>query len=203
MNIILLGPPAAGKGTQAERLEKKYGIKQISTGEILRAHVAKGDALGQKVKPILDAGKLVPDDVMIEMIAKRIDEADCKNGFILDGFPRTVAQAEALDDMLAKKGKRLDAVVQLVVDNDVLIDRLKTRIAESTEQRSDDNVETFKGRLVEYEKKTAPIIPYYDAKGMLKRVDGEKSIDEVTDEINKILSGSAPGKAPKVGGLGG
>lgn len=203
MNIILLGPPAAGKGTQAERLEKKFGIKQISTGEILRAHVAAGDELGQKVKPILDAGKLVPDDIMIEMISKRIDEADCKNGFILDGFPRTVAQAEALDDMLAKKGKRMDAVVQLVVDNDVLIDRLKTRIAQSTEQRSDDNVDTFKDRLVEYEKKTAPIIPYYDAKGMLKRVDGEKSIDEVTDEINRILSGSTPGKAPKVGGLGG
>lgn len=188
MNIILLGPPGAGKGTQAKILEDQRGMKQLSTGDMLRAEVAAGTPLGLQAKGIMDAGGLVSDDIMIGMISNRIDQPDCKNGFILDGFPRTVAQAEALDKMLAAKGKDLDAVVQLVVDETILIDRIRKRAAESSTVRADDNEETLKGRLDVYRNQTAPILPYYEGKGLLQKVDGMAPIERVTSEIADILT---------------
>lgn len=194
MNIILLGPPGAGKGTQAKRLEERYGIAQLSTGEMLRAAVASGSDLGQEAKEIMDAGQLMPDALMIDMISERIEEPDCAKGFILDGFPRTVPQAEGLDAMLAGKGAELDAVIEIRVDDEVLVERIRTRIAESAETRSDDNVETLRERLKVYHAQTAPILPYYKGKGMLQTVDGMSSIDEVTAQIEGILNGAEPGR---------
>ena len=188
MNVILLGPPGAGKGTQAQRLQERHGMKQLSTGEMLRATVASGSELGRQAKEIMDAGQLMPDDLMVEMISDRIAQPDCGQGFILDGFPRTVRQAEALDEMLAAKGLRLHAVIEVRVDDEVLVDRIGTRIAESQTVRSDDNVETLKKRLAVYHAQTAPILPYYAGKGRLVTVDGMKSIDQVSDEIEAILT---------------
>lgn len=193
MNLILLGPPGAGKGTQAKRLEETYGIKQLSTGDMLRAAVASGSDIGKKAQAIMDAGNLVSDEIMLEMIAERIEQPDCAKGFILDGFPRTVPQAEGLDDMLANKGLKLDAVIEIVVDDEALLDRIRTRIAQTpeSERRADDTPETLKKRLEVYYKQTAPILPYYEAKGMLKKVDGMKPIDQVTDQIMALLPTAA------------
>lgn len=189
MNIILLGPPGAGKGTQAKILEDSRGMKQLSTGDMLRAEISGGTPLGLKVKAIMDSGALVSDDIVIEMISNRIDQPDCKAGFILDGFPRTVAQAEALDKMLAGKGRDLDAVIELAVDEGILLSRIQKRAAESAGNvRADDNEEALKKRLGVYRAQTAPIIPYYDGKGMLRRVDGMAEIGEVTRQIGEILA---------------
>ena len=214
MNIILLGPPGAGKGTQAKRLEKRHSLIQLSTGDMLRAAVASGSELGRKAKSLMDAGHLVPDDLMIAMISDRIDQPDCANGFILDGFPRTTPQAEALDRMLAEKGLRLDAVIEMKVDEDVLVDRITGRytcaacgagyhdryqqpkvpgVCDSCggtefKRRADDNEETVRTRLAAYHAQTAPILPYYREKGVLRAVDGMASIDEVADQIEACLA---------------
>lgn len=190
MNLILLGPPGAGKGTQAKRLEEKFGIVQLSTGDMLRAAVASGSELGRKAKAIMDAGDLVPDSIVVAMISERVDQPDCAEGFILDGFPRTVAQAEALDAMLAEKGLKIDHVIELAVDEKILFDRIRTRVAETpeSERRADDNEETLRNRLGVYHEQTAPIIPYYKASGALKSVDGMASIDEVSGQLEAILS---------------
>lgn len=189
MNIILLGPPGAGKGTQAKSLEDDRGLKQLSTGDMLRAAVASGSEIGRQAQAVMDAGHLVSDDIMVRMIAERIEEPDCVNGFILDGFPRTVPQAEALDRMLADKGKHLDAVIEIKVDETALFDRIETRIAETPadQRRADDTAETLKKRLDVYHKQTAPILPYYRDRGILKSVDGMASIDGVAAAIDTIL----------------
>ncbi len=190
MNVILLGPPGAGKGTQAKILEETYGIIQLSTGDMLRAAVTSGSEIGQQAKEIMDAGKLVPDDIMVRIISERIDLPDCANGFILDGFPRTTAQAEALEHMLAEKGLKLDSVIEIAVDDDILIDRINTRIAQTpeAERRSDDNAETLRTRLGVYHEQTAPILPFYRDRNMLKQVDGMQSIEEVTRQIKELVS---------------
>jgi len=189
VNIILMGPPGAGKGTQAKLLEQTRGLKQLSTGDMLRAEIAAQSPLGQKVKAIMDSGALVSDEIMIEMISARIDQADCAKGFILDGFPRTVIQAQALDVMLHQKGKDLNAVIQLSVDENALLARIEKRAAEGGTIRADDNAETLKKRLEAYRAQTAPILPYYEGKGMLQTVDGMAGIDAVTAKISGILDG--------------
>ena len=217
MNIILLGPPGAGKGTQAKRMERDYGIPQLATGDMLRAAVASGSELGQQAKKVMDAGELMPDDLMVRMIEDRIQQDDCKKGFILDGFPRTTAQAEALDEMLQKRGTGLDHVIELKVDEEALVDRITGRYScancgtgyhdryqqpktdgvcdscGSTEfkRREDDNEETVRSRMQAYRDQTAPILPYYEKQGKLKRVDGMADIDEVTTQIKRILDGKA------------
>lgn len=205
MNLILLGPPGAGKGTQAERLEKKFGLKQLSTGDMLRAEQKAGTPLGKQAEAIMNSGALVPDQIIIDMIALRMDQPDCRNGVIFDGFPRTVAQAEALDTMLAQKGRPLSAVIELKVDEESLVERLKARvagmIAKGETPRSDDNEETFRKRLKVFHEQTAPILPYYAGKGMLESVDGMQAMDDVEAAIAGILaapSGSAarPEKLP-------
>lgn len=190
MNFILLGPPGAGKGTQAKVLVDKYGVVQLSTGDMLRAAVASGSELGKEAKAVMDAGKLMPDDIMVEIISARIAEPDCANGFILDGFPRTTAQADALDKMLEEKGLPLNHVIEISVNDAVLIDRINSRVAETpeAERRDDDNAETLKRRLDVYHEQTAPILPYYDSRGMLKKVDGMQAIDEVSQQIEAIIS---------------
>ncbi len=189
MKLILLGPPGAGKGTQAQRISATYAIPQLSTGDMLRASVASGTEVGRKAKPLMDAGKLVPDDIVVKVIADRIEEPDCRGGFILDGFPRTVPQAKALDKMLEKKRLGLDVVVQIHVDSKELIRRIETRIAQTDpkDRRSDDNPETLKKRIKVYEEQTAPLIPYYKKTKKLQVVDGMKSIDEVWEAIKTIL----------------
>jgi adenylate kinase len=191
MRLILLGPPGAGKGTQAQRLVAKHGIVQLSTGEMLRAAVRAGTPVGLKAKDIMDRGELVPDDVVVAIVSDRIDEPDAKNGFILDGFPRTVAQAEALETMLAEKRLRLDGVIELKVDPDILVRRIESRIAETVARgealRKDDDPEVLKSRLEVYRRQTAPLIAYYGAKGMLRAVDGMAPIDDVTNAISWIF----------------
>ena len=213
MNIILLGAPGAGKGTQAKRLEDSRHLIQLSTGDMLRAAVASGSDLGRQAKEVMDAGKLVADDLIIRMISERIDQPDCKDGFILDGFPRTTPQAEALDVMLEGKGLRLDAVVEMKVDEEALVGRITGRFTcgncgagyhdefqrpakegvcdkcggTEFKRRADDNEATVRTRLEAYRAQTAPILPYYRDKGILKTVDGMTPIDEVTRQIEASL----------------
>jgi adenylate kinase len=191
MRLILLGPPGAGKGTQAERLVEKHGIVQLSTGDMLRAAVRAGTPVGLKAKDIMARGELVPDDIVVGIVSDRIDEADARNGFILDGFPRTVPQAEALDRMLAAKGLNLDAVIELKVDEKALLDRITTRIADMQSRgekvRADDNPESLKTRLRAYRAQTEPLINHYGKKGLLRSVDGMASIDTVTTAVDRAL----------------
>jgi adenylate kinase len=216
MNIILLGPPGAGKGTQAQRLQSERGMIQLSTGDMLRAAVASGSELGKKAKGIMERGDLVPDDLMVGLIKDRIAQPDAAKGFILDGFPRTEAQAKALDQMLAQTGKKLDRVVEMEVDEKALTERIVGRftcakcgtgyhdkfkrpkvdgvcdVCGSTEftRRKDDNAETMKTRMAAYRAQTAPLLPYYWAKGVLKKVDGMAPMDEVYRQISGVLSGA-------------
>ncbi|BCG94512.1 adenylate kinase [Mesorhizobium sp. 131-2-1] len=191
MRLILLGPPGAGKGTQAQRLVEKYRIPQLSTGDMLRAAVQAGTEVGKRAKAVMDAGELVSDVIVNAIVAERIDQADCANGFILDGYPRTLVQADAVESMLAERGLHLDAVIELVVDDKALVGRIVKRAEDAKAAgqpvRKDDNPAVFEERLREYYKKTAPLIGYYYAKGRLKSVDGMADIDTVTREIEAVL----------------
>jgi adenylate kinase len=191
MRLILLGPPGAGKGTQAQRLVTKYGIVQLSTGDMLRAAVAAGTPVGMRAKEIMARGDLVPDDVVVAIIADRIGLADAKHGFVLDGFPRTVPQAEALDRLLGERGMQLDAVVELKVNEGILLQRIETRVAEMTARgekvRADDNPEALKKRLDAYRAQTEPLLVYYGKTGQLRTVDGMASRAEVAAQIDRIL----------------
>ncbi|ACK49531.1 adenylate kinase [Methylocella silvestris BL2] len=192
MRLVFLGPPGAGKGTQSTRLQQKFNIPQLSTGDMLRAAVKAGTPVGLKAKAIMDAGGLVPDEVVVGIIADRIDEPDAKEGFILDGFPRTVKQAEALADILIKKNMKLDAVIELKVDDKALLARIENRAQESLAKgetiRADDNPEAFKKRLESYHAQTAPVSAFYAGKGALKAVDGMAPIDDVSAAIEKALA---------------
>ena len=187
MNIILFGAPGAGKGTQAKRLVEARGLVQLSTGDMLRAAIDAGTELGLRAKEIMDRGDLVSDEIILGMIAERMDSPDCANGVILDGFPRTVAQAKGLDAMLEERGLSLDHVIEISVDEDALFARIENRAAETGGSRADDNAETLRKRLAVYHENTAPLLPYYDGKGLLKTVDGMNSIDEVGQAIDGIL----------------
>ena len=188
MRLILLGPPGAGKGTQAQRLVSKYSIIQLSTGDMLRAAVAAGTAVGKRAQEIMARGDLVPDDVMVEIIADRLKQADVANGFILDGFPRTVAQAEALDRLLEKLDLKLDAIVEMTVNEEELIARIVNRAKETGGARADDNAETARRRFAVYLEQTAPVSNYYEKKGMLSKVDGMGSVEEVASAIGAALA---------------
>jgi adenylate kinase len=192
MRLILLGPPGAGKGTQAQRLVSRHGIVQLSTGDMLRAAVNAKTPIGRKVEAIMARGDLVPDDVVVAIVSDRIDQADARKGFILDGFPRTVAQAEALERLLKEKGMRLEGVVELQVDEGALLKRLESRIAEMRARgepiRPDDNAEALKTRLHVYRTQTAPLIAFYGKKGVLKSVDGMAPIEAVAKAIDGALS---------------
>ena len=191
MRLILLGPPGAGKGTQAQRLLHHYGIVQLSTGDMLRAAVAAGTPVGLKAKDIMASGGLVPDEVVIGIISDRIDQPDAKNGFILDGFPRTVPQAEALDRLLQSKNLALDAVIELRVDESALLQRVESRVAEMTARgeqvRSDDTPEVLSKRLASYRTLTEPLIHYYSERRKLLTVDGMMAIEDVTRDIRRVL----------------
>ena len=192
MRLILLGPPGAGKGTQAQRLVHRHGIVQLSTGDMLRAAVKAKTPIGRKAEAIMARGELLPDDMVVAIVSDRIDEPDARKGFILDGFPRTVAQAEALERLLVEKGLRLDAVVELKVDEGALLKRLASRIAEMRARgesvRADDNPEALKTRLDVYRTQTAPLITFYGKKGLLKSVDGMAPIEAVAAVVDRVLS---------------
>jgi adenylate kinase len=217
MRLLLLGPPGAGKGTQAERIAKKHRIPHLSTGDMLREAVAADTEIGRQAKTIMDAGRLVPDDVMIRLVAARIAQPDCAQGFILDGFPRTIAQAEALDKLLAERGLELDLVVNIAVDDDALVERISGRFAcarcgagyhdhfkqprapgvcdvcgsREFVRREDDNAKTVRARLKAYHAQTAPLLPYYREKGLLVDVDGMAEIDRVTADIVEKIAAAA------------
>lgn len=195
MRLILLGPPGAGKGTQAQHLVQAWSIVQLSTGDMLRAAVKAGTPVGLKAKDIMASGGLVPDEVVVAIVADRIGEPDAANGFILDGFPRTVPQAEALEAMLAEKGLSLDAVIELKVDEKALLDRVETRVREMTARgeplRADDNPEALKTRLEAYRSQTAPLAAYYEGKGKLRTIDGMAPIADVSRAIDAVLKAAA------------
>ncbi len=196
MRLILLGPPGAGKGTQAARLAESLGVPQLSTGDMLRAAVAAATPIGLRAKAVMESGALVSDDIVIGIINDRISEPDAKNGFILDGFPRTLAQARELEDMLAAKGLKLDAAIELTVDAAKLVERIVKRAAEARAAglpvRKDDDPEVFKSRLVAYERDTAAVTPFYRERGLLHEVDGMAPIDKVAAAIDAVLSEVAP-----------
>jgi adenylate kinase len=187
LNLVLFGPPGAGKGTQAKVLVESRGLPQLSTGEMLRAAVKAGTPLGKKVDALLTKGELVPDDIVIDIIAQRYDQPDCAKGAVFDGFPRTIAQAEALDAMLGTRGKKIDAVLELKVDDKVLLDRVEQRIKQGGILRSDDTPETLQHRLGVYYKNTAPLLDYYGKQGKVVTIDGMASIAEVTRNIASAL----------------
>ncbi|MBL4614969.1 MAG: adenylate kinase [Magnetovibrio sp.] len=213
MNLIILGPPGAGKGTQSKRLEDKFSMIQLSTGDMLRAEVASGSELGKQAKVIMDAGDFISDEIIINMISSRVDHDDCKDGFILDGFPRTVPQAEALNKMLAEKSLKLNHVIELTVDDEAMVERICGRFTCSNcgsgyhdsfqkpatdgvcdscgstdfTRRADDNAETVRNRLTTYHEQTAPIATFYGDQGILKQVDGMAAIDDVTQKLENIL----------------
>lgn len=199
MIVVLFGPPASGKGTQAARIKLRHGIAHLSTGDMLRAAIADGTEIGRKAKAIMDEGKLVPDEVVIGIIADRITQPDCAKGFVLDGFPRTVNQASALDAMLEAKTLSVAHVVVMGVNEAELIKRVENRAAEARRKgepvRADDDPETFMRRLGVYQAETAPILPYYEKQGKTRHVDGMKSMDEVTAQIDAVLTGPAPRKS--------
>lgn len=194
MNIIIFGPPGAGKGTQSAKIQTDHGLKHLSTGDMLRAEVARKSDLGLKLKSIMDAGQLVSDDIMIELIGNCVSEPDCEKGFILDGFPRTIPQAQALDDSLRHMARKVDHVLVLEVDEKALLDRIRNRAKETGGARTDDNEEVLKKRLSEYRAKTAPVLPYYEQKGLLRKIDGMKPIDEVSARIEEILASTPKNK---------
>ncbi len=200
MRLILLGPPGAGKGTQAQRLVNKHKIVQLSTGDMLRAAAKAGTPIGLKAKDIMDRGELVPDEVVVGIVADRIEEPDAKKGFILDGFPRTVPQAEALDRMLEEKGLALDGVIELKVDDAMLLDRIEKRVHETLARgepvRADDNPETLKKRLNAYYAQTAPLTAYYAQKGRLSSLDGMASIEQVAQAIDQVLEAKDRNEGP-------
>jgi adenylate kinase len=200
MRLILLGPPGAGKGTQAQRLVTKYGLVQLSTGDMLRAAVSAGTPVGRQVGEIMARGALCPDDIVIGIVEERIQQPDAGNGFILDGFPRTVPQAEALDHMLAKHGIALEAVIELRVDEAALLRRIESRVAETKARgeklRDDDNPDVLHRRLAAYRELTAPLIAYYQRQGVLHTVDGMASIPEVTAAIDSALASEPDAAAP-------
>ncbi len=187
MNLVLFGPPGAGKGTQADRLAAAHGWPKLSTGDMLRAAVAAGTEIGRKAENVMDQGELVSDEIVVGIISDRIDEPDCQSGFILDGFPRNVPQAKALDAMLQEGGLKLDGVIEIRVKDRILVDRIKQRISEAKEARADDTVETLEKRLEVYHGQTAPLLPYYEAQGKLWKIDGMQDIDNVAAQIEGML----------------
>jgi len=206
MRLILLGPPGAGKGTQSQKLVQKHGLVQLSTGDMLRAAIKAGTPVGQKAQDIMARGELVPDEVVVAIVADRIDQPDAKNGFILDGFPRTEPQAEALDRLLSARGTNLDAVIELKVDEDSLLKRIENRVAEAKARgetlRPDDNPEVLAQRLKAYRDLTSPLIAYYLDRGVLKSVDGMAPIPDVTEAIDKVLNGLKKKKAARKAAAG-
>ena len=188
MNIILFGPPGAGKGTQAARIVSEHKLAHLSTGDMLRAAVAAKTEIGLQAKAIMDSGKLVSDEVICGVVADRIEEPDCANGFVLDGFPRTLPQAEALDKMLESKGKRIEASIAIVVPDEALVARIENRVRETGGARADDNVETLKKRLEVYHQQTAPVLPHYKRQNLLHEINGLQSIEDVAAEIDKVLA---------------
>jgi len=187
MRLILLGPPGAGKGTQAKVLIESYGIPQLSTGDILRSAIAAKTPMGLAAKEIMDRGDLVSDEIVNGIVSERLDQDDCKAGFVLDGFPRTIPQAEALDAMLTDKGMQLDAVIEITADADVLVGRIAKRAKESGVARGDDNEEVLRNRLSVYREQTAPLVEFYRGKGLLKSVDGMQPVDDVTAAIRRAV----------------
>ena len=187
MIIALFGAPGAGKGTQAERLVAERGLVQLSSGAMLRAAIAEGTELGVRAKDIIDRGDLVSDDIIVGMVAARIDDNDCAKGVILDGFPRTVTQAHALDEMLSGKGLSLDYFIEIEVDEAALFARIENRAAKAGGTRGDDNAHTLRRRLAVYHERTAPLLPYYREKGVLRSVDGMNSVDDVAEQVDAIL----------------